>query len=209
MVAKNAADSGKHSSASPAQTVAMVEQARAGDRLAFHRLVDRFQPEIYRMIYYRTHSRPDAEDLTQDVFLQAFKHIGRLAAPEVFRSWLYRIAVNRVKDFYRRKQFKSLFGLSSTDDADFHEPAETAVAPEAEGGMARQDFWRRVEQMLERLSRMEREVFMLRFFDELSINEISATLNKNESTVKTHLYRALHKVKAMAGDLDEVWEEMS
>lgn len=184
----------------------MVEKARAGDRLAFHLLVDRFQPEIYRMIFYRTRSRMDAEDLTQDVFLQAFKHIGGLASTDVFRSWLYRIAVNRVRDFYRRKQFKSLFGFVSTDDENFHASEETAIAPEAEGDIARKDFWRRVEQMLTRLSRMEREIFMLRFLDQLSINEISTALKKNESTVKTHLYRALNKVRKMASGLDELWE---
>ncbi len=186
----------------------MVEKAKAGDRLAFHCLVDQFQPEIYRMIYYRTRSRMDAEDLTQDVFLKAFKNIGGLTSPEVFRSWLYRIAVNRVRDHYRRKQFKSLFGLVSTDDDNFYESEEMAVAPEAEGGLARRDFWRQVERMLGKLSRMEREVFTLRFLDQLSINEISTTLKRNESTVKTHLYRALNKVKTMAADLDAVREGM-
>ena len=69
----------------------LVEQAQAGDHLAFHRLADHYQPEIFRMIYYRTWSRMDAEDLTQDVFLRAYKHIGRLEAPGLFRSWLYRM----------------------------------------------------------------------------------------------------------------------
>ena len=187
----------------------VVEKARAGDRTAFHYLVDRFQQDIYRMIYYRTRSQMDAEDLTQDVFMKAFKNIHRLASPEVFRSWLYRIAVNRVRDHYRRQQVRSIFGFGSTDDDNFEASAETSVAPEAEGGLARRDFWRRVEQMLDRLSRMEREVFTLRFLDQLSIHEIGVTLKKNESTVKTHLYRALNKIKNLAGDLEEFWEGMS
>ena len=206
MAANAAADSDERSSSSLSATVKLVESARAGDRLAFHRLVDRYQPEIYRMIYYRTRSKMDAEDLTQDVFLQAFKHIGRLTAPQVFRSWLYRIAVNRVRDFYRRKRFRSLFGFISTDDEAFRDTEETAVAPEAEAGLDRRDFWRQVEQMLTRLSPMEREVFMLRFLDQLNIREISTALKKNESTIKTHLYRALNKVKAMVGAVDASME---
>ena len=74
------------------------------------------------MVFYRTHSRMDAEDLTQDVMLKAYRHIARLKSPEVFRSWLYRIAVNRVKDYYRRKKFKSLFGFVFMDQEGFHEP---------------------------------------------------------------------------------------
>lgn len=206
MVANKTAESDKRTSDPHQQTALLAEKAKTGDRLAFHRLVDQFQPEIYRMIYYRTRSQMDAEDLTQDVFLQAYKNIGRLDSPKVFRSWLYRIAVNRVRDFYRRKKFKSMFGFVSTEDEDFHETEEMAVAPEADESLTRKDFWRRVEQILTRLSRMEREVFTLRFLDQLSINEISTTLKKNESTVKTHLYRALNKVKTMAGDLDEVLE---
>jgi len=160
------------------------------------------------MIFYRTRSQMDAEDLLQDVMLQAYKAIGRLKSPEVFRSWLYRIAVNRVRDYYRKKQFRSLFGFVSTDDENFYESQspELAVAPEAEGGISRKEFWHQIEQMLSTLSRMEKEVFMLRFLDELTINEMSAALKKNESTIKTHLYRALNKVKAMAGDLDGLME---
>ncbi len=59
----------------------------------------------------------------------------------------------------------------------------------------RQNFWRQFEEVLNRLSYLEKEVFLLRFLDQLGINEISVTLNKNESTVKTHLYRALKKLK--------------
>ena len=187
-------------------TVELVKKAQSGDQTAFHRLVDHFQPEIFCMIAYRIRSRMDAEDLLQDVMLQAFRAIRRLRSPEVFRSWLYRIAVNRVRDYFRRKQFRALFGFVSVDGDDFKKIPEMAVAPEAEGGIAREDFWRRIEEMLGTLPRMEKEVFILRFLDQLTINEMSAALNKNESTIKTHLYRALNKVKAMAEDLDGILE---
>ena len=61
---------------------------------------------------------------------------------------------------------------------------------------------------MDKLSKMEREVFMLRFFDQLSINEIADVLRKNESTVKTHLYRALNKIKEAASGLDGVLEAL-
>jgi RNA polymerase sigma-70 factor (ECF subfamily) len=205
MVSKRA-ESDERSRDASFPTVELVEKAQAGDQTAFHRLVDHYQPEIYRMIYYRSRSKMDAEDLTQDVMLKAYKNIGHLKTPGVFRSWLFRIAVNRVRDYYRKKQFRSLFGMVSMDDDSFHESPETAIAPEAEGGISRKDFWRQIEQMLGAFSRMEKEVFLLRFLDQMTIKEISATLKKNESTVKTHLYRALHKAKAMAGHLDGLME---
>ena len=60
--------------------------------------------------------------------------------------------------------------------------------------------------MLDVLSRMEREVFLLRFFDQLSLKEITDALGKNESTIKTHLYRALKKIKSAFGDMQELLE---
>lgn len=192
----------------PAQLwiVQLVEEAQAGDQLAFHRLVDHFQPEIYRMLYYRTRSKLDAEDLTQDVFLKAYKHLARLQSPVVFRSWLYRIAVNRMNDYFRKKRFRALFGNVSMDDETFQETEEMAVSPQAANNLDRKEFWLQVEKMLDALSRMEREVFLLRFFDQLSLKEITAALGKNESTVKTHLYRALKKIKTAFGDMQELLE---
>lgn len=200
----NATDSAKASDHS-LRIAQWVEQAQAGDQGAFHRLVDLFQPEIFRMIYYRTRSKMDAEDLTQDVFLRAYKNIHTIASPLLFRAWLYQIAVNRVRDHHRRQRIKSLVGMVSMDEDDFQETEAMAVAPQAADHMARKEFWNRVRTMIAKLSRMEREVFQLRFFDQLSIKEISATLKKNESTIKTHLYRALGKVKT-AADTDRLWE---
>lgn len=168
----------------PPQTLAWVEQAMDGDRTAFHRLVDSYQPEIFRMIYYRTRSKMDAEDLTQDVFLRAFKHLRRLESPKVFRSWLYRIAVNRVHDYHRSKRIKSMFGIVSVDEETFQEPEEMAVAPEAADEVTRKDFWKQVHQLLDTLSRAEREVFMLRFFDELSIKEVASTMKRTKAPSK-------------------------
>ena len=185
-----------------------VKKAQVGDQLAFHSLADHYQPEILRMIYYRTRSRMDAEDLTQDVFLKAYKHIGRLESPGLFRSWLYRIAVNRVRDYYRRQKIKSLVGWVSMDEETFQETEEMAVAPEATDRLDRKDFWKRVEKMLDVLSAKEREAFMLRFFDQLSIKEMTTAMGKSESTVKTQLYRALNKIKTALVDTDGLREEI-
>ena len=192
--------------AADVSTIGLVEKAQNGDRTAFHRLADQFQPRIYRMIFYRTRSRMDAEDLTQDVMLKAYKNIGGLKSSEVFTSWLYRIAMNRVKDYYRKKQFRSLFGVASVDEEGFHETAEMAVAPEVEGTLSKRDFWRQIGRLLTRLTAMEKEVFLLRFFDQLSIKEMSAALHKSESSIKTQLHRALRKVKDRAGELEVLLE---
>ena len=80
------------------RTVLLVQDARNGDAVAFHQLVDLYQPSIFRMVYYRIRSKMDAEDITQDVFLKAYENLGKLKSADVFRSWLYRIAANRGRE---------------------------------------------------------------------------------------------------------------
>ncbi|MGD8502362.1 MAG: RNA polymerase sigma factor [Syntrophobacterales bacterium] len=173
----------------------LVEKARAGSTAAFEQLVDLFQEKIFRMIYYRTRSRMDAEDLMQEIFIKAFKNLPQLRKSEMFKGWLFSIAVNRVRDFQRKKRVLSLFGTLGEAD-EFDQPdASTSDNPDALNHLIRQDFWRQVSLLLDKLSRLEREVFLLRFMDHLGIAEIAQALNRSESTVKTHLYRALKKFK--------------
>jgi RNA polymerase sigma-70 factor (ECF subfamily) len=173
----------------------LAEQASKGNRLAFDRLIERFQGDIYRMIYYRLRARMDAEDLTQDVFIRAYRSISRLREPGRFRSWLFTIAVNRVNDYLRNKKVRSIF-KSSDESTDFYpEASQPLEHSEALEQILKQDFWRQIAKIAKKLSKMEREVFMLRFLDGLSIYDIAQILKKSESTVKTHLYRALTKFK--------------
>jgi RNA polymerase sigma-70 factor (ECF subfamily) len=188
------------------QVTSLVKEARAGSRTAFERLVDLFQEDIFRMVFYRTRSAMDAEDLAQDIFMQAFKNLSRLKAADRFRSWLFSIALNRVRDFNRKKRFRALFGAFD-DSQEVAQPyGETKDDPEALDNLMIQDFWKQIGLLLDRLSRMEREVFLLRFMDHLSIKEISGVLEKSESTVKTHLYRALQKFKRESSILELLQE---
>jgi RNA polymerase sigma-70 factor (ECF subfamily) len=173
----------------------LVERAGGGEGEAFDQLVDMFQGDIFRMVYYRTRSQMDAEDITQDVFVQAYKNISRLNSPEQFRSWLFSIAVNRVRDFHRKNKFRGLFGLYTEGEEERESPAGRNDDDDALDTMTKKDFWKQVEGLLDKLSKMEREVFMLRFMDDLGIKEIAGVLKKQESTVKTHLYRALEKFR--------------
>jgi len=177
------------------QVTSLVKEAKAGSRTAFEQLVDLFQNDIFRMVFYRTRSAMDAEDLAQDIFMQAFKNLSGLKAVDRFRSWLYSIALNRVRDFNRKKRFRSLFYSFNEHHEVVQAYAKTNDHHEALDNLMIQDFWKQIRLLLDKLSRMEREVFLLRFIDHLSIKEISRVLGKSESTVKTHLYRALQKFK--------------
>jgi RNA polymerase sigma-70 factor (ECF subfamily) len=177
------------------QEVMLIKRAKAGSQEAFERLTNQYYGNIFRMIYHRTHSSMDAEDLTQEVFLKAYKGLNRLTDEEHFKGWLFRIAVNRVHDFHRRKKFSHLFKSLANEDVDAHLETQTTSDSGPLEALIRKRFRQESEAFLSRLSRMEKDVFMLRFIDQLQINEIATAMKKGESTIKTHLYRALTKFK--------------
>ncbi|MCD4721069.1 MAG: RNA polymerase sigma factor [Desulfobacula sp.] len=190
MQKKNESASGGTHKADP-----LVLKAAKGDRAAFHRLVNQYRGSVYRMVYYRIRSKVDAEDLTQDVFFTAYRNLSGLKDPRWFKSWLYRIALNRVRDFVRKKMFLGFFRNYDNLDNVIEDHSDRHTLPEAEITMERKVFWETIEIILAKMSKMEREVFMLRFFDQMGIAVIAQTLKKGESTVKTHLYRAIEKFR--------------
>ncbi len=169
-----------------------VAQAMAGNQRATEQLIDFYYHRVFRMVYYRAHSKTDAEDLTQEIFMQMVKYLPRLKDKKRFQPWLFRIALNKVHDFYRKRQLQHFFGSKANDslaeavDAAAETPADTLI---------RKEFWKQFRQLAESLPRQEREVFLLRFADNQKIKEIALVLKKSESTVKTHLYRALKKFR--------------
>lgn len=175
---------------------ACVERARSGNRHAMGELVGFFREDIYRMVYYRTGNRMDAEDLTQEIFLKVFDNLRSLKDAAMFRPWIYRIAVNRVNDYHRRKKFLSYF-VPAGEREDGPEMEDMQNSNEnVLDQVIKKEFWHEVRAFMHKLSKLEREVFQLRFMDHLGIAEISTVLNRGESTVKTHLYRAVKKFQA-------------
>ena len=186
----------------------LVKMAKAGSRRAFAELVDLFQDDIFKMVFYRIRTQMDAEDITQEVFMQAFRKLSGLKKVERFKSWLFSIAINRVRDFNRKKRFRSIFQTSDTGND--IKPLDTQIHDQIEAvdELMKQDFWKQIGMITDKLSRMEREVFLLRFLDLLSIREISSALKKSESTVKTHLYRALVKFRKNSSTIQLLKEQM-
>ena len=171
--------------------VEVVKRDVSGDRDAFELLIDRYQRDIFRMIYYRTLSRMDAEDITQDVFIKAYRGISSLNDPDMFRSWLYRIALNALNDFFRKKRLRSIFSVFSHEQVEDH-PVDEGLGPDH---LEKKEFQARLAAFMSGLSSAEKEVFQLRYVDDLGIREIALVINKNVSTVKTHLYRAVEKFR--------------
>ena len=173
----------------------LVRKAKYGDRAAIGRLIELFRDDLYRLVYYRTQSRMDADDIIQEVFIQMMKKLPTLKDEASFRPWLFRIAVNRVYDFHRKKRILVVLRTKG-DEEQLLQPEDLRPSnPETLDHVTRRQFWDRLKRFSKVLSRWEREIFFLRFLDQLTIHEISEVVKKSESSVKTHLYRAVGKFK--------------
>ncbi len=188
--------------------IALVMAAKQGNREAFEQLFDLFQKKVFRMVYYRTRSHQDAEDLTQEIFIKVYKKLSGLKNTSRFRPWLFSMVINRVRDFHRKNRILKFFSISPVEDDGLADPgAANCDCQVPVQNLMKQDFWRQVAKFLDILSKMEREIFLLRFFDQFTITEISQFLEKSESTVKTHLYRALVKFKKASSILQQLREQ--
>jgi RNA polymerase sigma-70 factor (ECF subfamily) len=172
---------------------ALARSAAAGNQAAFAALAESCHARIFRYLARKTGSRHLAEDLTQDVFVKALRHIGRLTEPERFVGWLYGIALNRLRDHARHLKLRRLLFLPSGNGSGPPEDVPDPADDLAEVG--RKEFWQRVAEFSAGLSAREREVFGLRFLDGLQLSEVAEALGVSQSAVKTHLSRAVAKFR--------------
>lgn len=182
----------EHSAPQPCE---LVNEAIKGDQIAFNQLYAMFFQGIFSFFFIRLKNTMDAQDMCQEVFMKAHKKLSHLDKPESFKSWLFSIAMNTLRDHHRKARLLSFLGLFEDHTEDELEKCTASIAYDPAQQAIRRQFWEQMKRFEKQLSAHEREVFLLRFYDELSISEIASALESNESTIKTHLYRAIKKFK--------------
>jgi RNA polymerase sigma-70 factor, ECF subfamily len=161
-----------------------------------------YRGRILRYATFAVRDRDAAETITQDCFLKAYRARESFRGDCSLSTWLMQIAVNLVRDYARSKQFQ-FWKRAQTASVDVSEVTEFLPHPgsSAESGILAREQLKGVWSAVEKLSKMQREVFTLRFVEEMELAEIAAVMQMKESTVKSHLYRALNSVrtKVLAG----------
>ena len=174
----------------------LVDAARRGDRDAAETLL-----ELHELLVFRTCRRllpagEDVEAAVQETLLRALKNLNRFTGEGSFGAWVVAIAVNLCRDRLRRRRLVPFLPLEARDE-DGTDPL--GVVPSSDPSpervaMARQAV-RQMRAEVSRLPRRQREVFALRFFVGLDLEGIATALGLDVGTVKTHLHRAVHRVR--------------
>ncbi len=164
----------------------LIEQAIQGEATAFGLLYDRYQPQIYRFIYLKVSHREEAEDLTHQVFLHAWKSIEAYSFQGFpFSSWLYRIARNQVIDHYRTR--KSHLDIEDVAEIKFVEFSTTYLDKNLD--------MERVREAITKLPHDHQDIVILRFVEDMSPQEIATITGKTPIAVRLLQHRAIKNLK--------------
>ncbi|MDE6434396.1 MAG: RNA polymerase sigma factor [Lachnospiraceae bacterium] len=167
---------------------ALIRKLKKGDSESLNRIFDAYYDKVYGYCYRHLNHRENAQDMTQEVFLRVCRNISDYRHYGKFENYLYVIAANLLKDHYRKKQLL---------------PLEDIVIKETEPGFARAENTLIVTEALRKLPEQEREIIVLRYYQELKIKDIARILDLKLSTTKYHLKRA----QEMLGELLEENED--
>ncbi len=179
----------------PEREDVLVARAIGGDEKAFTELYDCFYDRVYRHVLYRVGSTQDAEDLAQQVFVQAWRALGRYRQTGTpFIAWLLTIAHNAVVSFYRRRR-----NSRSLDEENWDWPSDEHLEGNAEVRLEHE----RVRQMMRHLKAEYQQVLTMRFLEDLPYSDIAKALGKTEANIRVIQHRALRELRRYLDGTDD------
>jgi RNA polymerase sigma-70 factor (ECF subfamily) len=173
----------------------LIARTLGGDGNAYGILVDRFQRKIFRVAYAIVRDDVEADTITQDTFVQAYTHLARFQGRSELETWLTRIAINRSRDWLRRRKFVSLFSHDDESDERQYVIEPVDERPDAERQFMAHQLRAAITRAERSLSSQQKIIFRLRHYEHHSLEEIAELLGLQSGTVRAHLFRAIHKVR--------------
>lgn len=167
----------------------LIDAAVGGDAQAFVSLYDRHLDRVYGYVYRRLGNQADAEDLTQQVFLQAWQAMGRYKRGGTpFIAWLVKIAHNSVVSFYRRTKVTSYLDIEPKSREDWADPEAEVLA---------EDDRLAVRRAILRLKPEQQQVIVMRFVEQFEYAEIAAVMGKSEGNIRVIQHRAIAELRRL------------
>lgn len=169
----------------------LVSRAREGDQKAYADLMHRYKDSIYFMALKMVNNKEDAMDLTVETFAKAFEKLDKYQPEFAFSTWLFRVGTNNCIDFIRKKKLNTTSMSGMIDDDGDERPLQIksdTLNPEEVSMKKEQSQTLKI--LIDSLPARYRNLIVLRYFDELSYEEIAEQLDLPLGTVKAQLFRA-------------------
>ena len=170
-----------------------------GDKDAFTEVVNRYLKLIYNFTYRLVGNEKSAEDISQEVFLKAWKNLKKFDTEKSFKTWLFSIAKNSCIDYLRKRKDVSLSTFDSENGGNIIEDNLIDMELMADETFARKQDDEQLDIAMGTLSVIQKEVIILKYVNEMSLSETAEILGMSTDTVKSHHRRALIRLKRHLG----------
>jgi len=180
----------------------LVEKAVQGDQKAFAGLMSQYEDSLYHMMLKKVGDPVIAEDLTIEAFTKAFQNLSRFSPDFAFSTWLFKIATNNCIDYLRKQKNDPCAREKVSNKGNQNEVVDHAFDPEE--NFIRDQRQRILREIVDKLNPRYRQLITLRYFEELSYEEIAVRLKLPLGTVKAGIFRAkelLYQILVNSRDL--------
>jgi len=163
----------------------------------FDRLVEQYRPRVLRFLFASLRDMDLAESLAQDCFWNAYKSRSTFRGDCSMNTWLMRIAVNLVRNHTQSRRLQFWKKIQQTDNGEIGDWADRSLSPEESASIKQQVL--AVWDATRSLSERQRTVFLLRYLEDLDINEIAQSTGMTPNAVNVHLFRAVRGIRKRMG----------
>lgn len=184
----------------------LVLRCKNGDRDAFNELMEKYQTQVFNVLYGMLSDYEDAADAAQEVFIRVYRSIASFKGQSSFTTWLYRICANVSNDSLRKRKRRGITVSLDYEDEDGNSVAEIASdAPGPEQRVELGERQRAVRDAINELSKEYKEIIVYSDMEQLSYEEIAAILKCPTGTVKSRLNRARNALKKKLSEKRELF----
>jgi RNA polymerase sigma-70 factor (ECF subfamily) len=172
----------------------LVQEFLEGNEIAFKKLVDKYSKKIYWHARGMLNNHFDADEVTQEVIIVLYQKLNTFNFESNLYTWIYRITSTRTLNFIRKKKVKNFFSIS---DEKFN---ELESGSDIQNNYEKKDEIEQIEKALQKIPVKQREVFVMKQFEELSYKEISDITGKSVGGLKANYFHALKKITELLNE---------
>jgi RNA polymerase sigma-70 factor (ECF subfamily) len=169
----------------------LIRRFNAGSEAAFNEIVKKYQKKIYWHARRMTGNHLDADEVVQEVLIVIYNNLSKFRFQSSLYTWIYRITSTRTLNFLNRSKIKRLLGFEESN------APELSSNEDIIRNIEQMEKFARLEQLLQQLPAKQREVFIMRSFDNMSYKEISEVTGKSEGGLKANYFHAVNKLMEM------------
>lgn len=167
----------------------LVARAQTGEEAAFEELVRRYRNDVYGLSYHFMRNREEAWDVSQEVFIKAYRSLKHFRGDSGFKTWLLRITANHCKDNFKKRRLSTV-SMDAMPTQDLF-PSETDPGKE----LRNIELGQAIQEALDSLPPKHRMAFVLREFEDMSYKDMAKVMNCSEGTVMSRLHHARKKLQ--------------